>query len=103
MSCSLPQSWGGCLWFGLVIQAPSSYCNGCSNCAHSYDHTLAKADTSAGAGDCSMYFENGQINVLCSCDRNSGFFHDLIFVAVSELDAIVWFNIGSVCKRSRSC
>ena len=40
------------------------------------------------------------INVFHSCDGNSGFFHDLIFVAVLdlELDGIVWFIIGSVCK-----
>ena len=42
---------------------------------------------------------NGQINVLHSCDGNSGFFHDLIFVAVLESDGCVWFIIGSVCKQ----
>ena len=34
-----------------------------------------------------------------SCDGNSGFSHDLIFVEVSEWDDIVWFIIFSVCKR----
>ena len=33
------------------------------------------------------------------CDGNSGFFHDLFFVEVSERDNIVWFIIFSVCKR----
>ena len=33
-----------------------------------------------------------------SCDGNSGFSHDLIFVEVSEWDDIVWFIIFSVCK-----
>ena len=38
-----------------------SHRNGCLNCAHRYDHSLAKADTSAGAGDgCPMYFVNSQ-------------------------------------------
>ena len=38
---------------------PFSYRNGCRNGAHRYDHALAKADTSAGAGDgCPMYFVN---------------------------------------------
>ena len=39
------------------------------------------------------------INVFHSCDGNSGFFHDLIFVAVLESDGCVWFIIGSVCKQ----
>ena len=30
---------------------PLSYCNGCSNGAHHFDHALAKEDTIAGAGD----------------------------------------------------
>ena len=34
-----------------------------------------------------------------SCDRNSGFSHDLIFVEVSEWDDILWFIIFSVCKQ----
>ena len=33
-----------------------------------------------------------------SCDGNSGFSHDLIFVEVSEWDDFVWFIIFSVCK-----
>ena len=38
---------------------PFSNRNGCLNSAHRYDHSLAKADTSAGAGDCCpMYFVN---------------------------------------------
>ena len=28
-----------------------------------------------------------------SCDGNSGFFHDLIFVEVSELNGIVWISL----------
>ena len=43
-------------------------------------------------------FRNGQKNVFSSCDGNSGFSHDLIFVEVSEWDDIVWFIIFSVCK-----
>ena len=36
-----------------------SYCNGCGNGAHHYDHELARADSSPGAGDGSpMYFVN---------------------------------------------
>ena len=44
-------------------------------------------------------------NVFHSCDGNSqaGFFHDLIFEEVLELDGIVWFMIGTVCKRYHSC
>ena len=37
------------------------------------------------------------------CYGNSGFFHDLIFVEVSDLDGIVWFIIGLVCELFRSC
>ena len=46
---------------------------------------------------------NGQINVFFSCDGNSGFFHDMIFVAVSMLDGFGLFIIGSVCKLLCSC
>ena len=43
------------------------YCNRCSNRAHSYDHALAKAYTSAGAGDCSpMYFVNSWVQMKLS-------------------------------------
>ena len=34
-----------------------------------------------------------------SCDGNSGFSHDLIFVEISEWDDIVWFVFFSVSKR----
>ena len=34
-----------------------------------------------------------------SCDGNSGFSHNLIFVEVSEWDDILWFIIFSVCKQ----
>ena len=34
---------------------------------------------------------------------NSRFFHDLIFVEVWELDGIVWFIIGSVCRLFCKC
>ena len=38
---------------------PSRYLDGCRNGAHRYDHNLARADSSAGAGDGSpMYFVN---------------------------------------------
>ena len=56
---------GGCLSWQPVVLAcdtgtiPFSYHNGCRNCAHSYDHALAKPDTSAGAWDyCPTYFVN---------------------------------------------
>ena len=38
---------------------PFSYSNGCLNCAYFCDHSLAKADNSADAGDCCQtYFVN---------------------------------------------
>ena len=38
---------------------PFSYRDGCRNGSNCYDHDLANADTSAGAGDgCPMYFVN---------------------------------------------
>ena len=47
------------VWAGDTGTIPFSYHNGCSTSNHSYDHTLAKADTSAGARDgCHMYFVN---------------------------------------------
>ena len=58
MSCPLPRSWGGpgYLWFGLVIRAPSRLYIAIDAAtapiaAQRYDHSLAKADTSAGAGE----------------------------------------------------
>ena len=48
-----------------------SYSNGYSNRAHSYDHALAKADTSAGAGYCcSMYFMNSWVLALMGWSLN---------------------------------
>ncbi len=38
-----------------------------------------------------------------SCDRNVDFFRDLILMEVSELNGIVWFIIGSVCKQFCLC
>ena len=53
MFCQSPLSSGDC---GII---PFSYRDGCRNGAHRYDHDLASADTSAGAGDgCLMYFVN---------------------------------------------
>lgn len=38
---------------------PFRYRDGCRNGAHRYDRNLARADSSAGAGDgCPMYFVN---------------------------------------------
>ena len=38
---------------------PFGYRNGCRNGAHRYNHDLASADSSRGAGDgCPMYFVN---------------------------------------------
>ena len=46
-----------------------------------------------------------QCSKVCfpSYDRNSGFLYDLTSVEVSELDDIVWFIGGSVCKWFGSC
>ena len=44
---------------GDTVTIPFSYRDGCRNGSHRYDHDLANADTSAGAGDgCPMYFVN---------------------------------------------
>ena len=38
-----------------------------------------------------------------SCDGNSGFFHNLIFVEVWEFNVNVWIIIGFVCKLFDPC
>ena len=51
-------------WLPVVLAGdsriiPFGYCNGCCNGAHHYNHNLANADSSKGAGDgCLMYFVN---------------------------------------------
>ena len=71
------------------------------------------------AKTCSLWFLGNSVNMMqdwrdmgkkdicqkkiCLCHWNSGFFHDLIFVEVSELDGVVWFMSGSVCKLFCSC
>jgi hypothetical protein len=39
-----------------------SYCHGCRNGAHSFNHDLTRADSRAGAADgCPMYFVNSWV------------------------------------------
>jgi hypothetical protein len=33
-----------------------------------------------------------------SCNRNSYLFRDLILLEVEEMNGIVWFIVGSICK-----
>ena len=42
-------------------------------------------------------------NISARAMENSGLSHELIFAEVSELDGIVFFIIGSVCKRFGLC
>ena len=59
------------------------------NVHKNFCHTSLKCDIN----------HKGSKKCFHSCDGNSGFSHDLIFVEVLEWDDIVWFIIFSVCKR----
>ena len=54
-------------------------------------HIFARCASQKSYCQCRSFFD--------SQPGNSGFFHDLIFEEVSELDGTVWFIIGSVCKQ----